>query len=402
MRRSMRRTGDEVTRRLAHIFGGGRGNGSELPKELAEIQENLEARAFGDLVQLELERAKRGGRPLSIVIGELVSEDPEPNGSAPVATTRPLRAVAGVVERQKRQIDSMACIDEATFALALPDTDESGALALSERLRVEIGKAFAEQGHLGVCFGIASFPHHGRTPDALLASAGRAVHTARELGGDRSLLESVEAPSAIVSVGGDADSNQRLEVLLALAETVDIRDQGTSGHSQTVGRYAEQMARELGFPVKLADRVRLAGMLHDLGKVGVPGSVLRKPGPLDESEREQVMKHSEIGAYLIDDPQLADVRDWVLAHQERPDGHGYPHGLKAEQIPLEARILAVADAYESMTSKRPYRSAMSHDSAQSILIACAGSEFDKRVVAAFMRVLEREGLRLSAAPPVAR
>ena len=82
----------------------------------------------------------------------------------------------------------------------------------------------------------------------------------------------------------------------------------------------------------------------------MPGAVLRKPGPLDEAEREQVRKHAEIGARLIDDPQFADVREWVLAHQERPDGHGYPHGLKAEEIPLEARILAVADAYELMTT----------------------------------------------------
>ena len=178
-------------------------------------------------------------------------------------------------------------------------------------------------------------------------------------------MESVETLSAIVCVGsGDAASDQRLEMLLALAETVDIRDHGSGGHSQTVGRHAEQIARELGFPVTTADRVRLAGMLHDVGKVGVPGSVLSKPGPLDEAEREQVQKHSEIGAQLIDDPQFADIREWVLAHQERPDGSGYPHGLKAEEIPLEARILAVADAYESMTSKRPYRAAMTHESAQ--------------------------------------
>ncbi len=391
-----------------HVFGGGRGEDAELPPEFAVLEQNLEAHAFGELVQLELERSKRGGRPLSILIGELV-QDPtegngtEGNGATPSATRRALNVVATVAQNQKRQIDSMACTGDSSFALALPDTDESGALVLAERLRGAIAKAFSEPPQPSVCFGIASFPRHGRSPDALLGAASRAVQAARAVGGDRTLIEGVETLSAIVCVGnGDAASDQRLEILLALAETVDIRDQGIGGHSQTVGRHAEQIARELGFPVKTADRVRLAGMLHDVGKVGVPGAVLRKPGPLDEAEREQVRKHAEIGARLIDDPQFADVREWVLAHQERPDGHGYPHGLKADEIPLEARILAVADAYESMTSVRPYRAAMTHESAQAILSACAGTEFDKRVVAAFMRVLEREGLRFPAAPALVR
>jgi putative nucleotidyltransferase with HDIG domain len=399
-----RRRGDSMRRRLMHVFGGGRGKDADLPQEFAELAENLmEARDFGDLVQLELERSKRGGRPLSILIGELMQGTAEENGAAPPATKRALHVVATVAQNQKRQIDSAALIGDSGFGLVLPDTDESGALVLAERLRGAIGKAFVKQPHPSVCFGIASFPRHGRTPDTLVGAANRAVQAVRALGGDRSLLESAETPSAIVCVGnGDAAGDRRLEILLALAETVDIRDQGTAGHSQTVGRYAEQMARELGFAVKSADRVRLAGMLHDLGKVGVPGSVLRKPGPLDEKEREQVMKHSEIGARLIEDPELADVREWVLAHQERPDGHGYPHGLRGEEIPLEARILAVADAYESMTSMRPYRSAMTHESAQVVLSACAGSEFDERVVAAFMRVLEREGLRFPAAPALTR
>lgn len=388
-----------MKRRLMHVLGGGRGEEAELPREFAEFEQNLEAHAFGDLVQLELERSKRGGRPLSILIGELVQDNAEENGATPSAPESALRVVATVAQNQKRRIDSMASISDNSFALVLPDTNESGALVLAERLRGAIAKKFAEQAHPSVCFGIASFPRHGRTSDALLGAASRAVNAARELGGNRSLMESAETLSAIVCVGsGDAVSDQRLEMLLALAETIDIRDHGSGGHSQTVGRHAEQIARELGFPVTTADRVRLAGMLHDLGKVGVPGSVLSKPGPLDEAEREQVQKHSEIGAQLIDDPQFADIRKWVLAHQERPDGSGYPHGLKGEEIPLEARILAVADAYESMTSKRPYRAAMTHESAQAILSACAGTEFDKRVVAAFMRVLEREGLRFPSAP----
>jgi putative nucleotidyltransferase with HDIG domain len=266
---------------------------------------------------------------------------------------------------------------------------------MAERLRAAISNAFPHGvGTPVVSFGIATFPRHGRTPSALVKAADRALQAVRTLGGEGSLVESAEAPATMVAVScGDELSDQWLETVLALAETVDIRDQGSTGHSQTVGRYAERIARELGLSVKVADRVRLAGVLHDVGKIGVPESVLRKPGPLDESEWELVRKHPEVGARLLADPGLGEVSEWVLAHHERPDGLGYPRGLKAEAIPLEARIVAVADAYESMTTERPYRAALPHTAAQAELIECSGKQFDRRVVAAFMRTLEREGVR---------
>ena len=164
-----------MKRRLMHVFGGGRGEDAELPREFAELEQNLEAHAFGDLVQLELERSKRGGRPLSILIGELVQDNAEENGATPPAPESALRVVATVAQNQKRRIDSMASIGDNSFALVLPDTNESGALVLAERLRGAIAKKFAEQAHPSVCFGIASFPRHGRTSDALLGAASRAV-----------------------------------------------------------------------------------------------------------------------------------------------------------------------------------------------------------------------------------
>lgn len=213
------------------------------------------------------------------------------------------------------------------------------------------------------------------------------------------MLESVETPATIVSVGqGDPGSDGRLETILALVETVDIRDQGRAGHAQTVGRYAEQIARELGLPVKRSDRIRLAAMLHDVGKVAVPGALLAKSGPLDAGEWAAVRKHSEAGASMLVAAGLDEIAEWVLAHHERPDGEGYPRGLAFDEIALEARIIAVADAYESMTSKRPYRDALTHEAAQAELVECAGTQFDERVVDAFMRVLEREGVRSRSRP----
>jgi putative nucleotidyltransferase with HDIG domain len=167
-----------------------------------------------------------------------------------------------------------------------------------------------------------------------------------------------------------------------------VRDAGIARHSQIVGRYSEAMARELGLSPGHTDRVRLAGVLHDVGKVGVPDAILRKPGPLSPEEWAEVTKHPETGARLLGGPSFTDVCSWVLAHHERPDGTGYPHGLRGSQIPLEARILAVADAYEAMTSDRPYRKALSEAEARAELRWGAGDQFDELVVATFLTLLD--------------
>ena len=137
-------------------------------------------------------------------------------------------------------------------------------------------------------------------------------------------------------------------------------------------------------------------MLHDVGKIGVPDSVLRKPGPLTAEDWDEMRKHPEIAGRILDSATIEDIRAWVLAHHERPDGRGYPLGLSSEEIPLQAKILAVADAYEAMTSDRVYRSALSHVEAREELRRAAGTQFDESVVDAFVQVLERMGLE--AAP----
>jgi putative nucleotidyltransferase with HDIG domain len=189
-----------------------------------------------------------------------------------------------------------------------------------------------------------------------------------------------------------------MAIVLELAEATDLRFSGSARHSETVGRYAEMMARELGLSEERIDRIRLAGVLHDVGKVGVPDAILRKPGKLNEAEWAKIAEHPELGAQILEHPGLADVREWVGAHHERPDGRGYPLGLTAEEIPLEPAILAVADSYEAMTSDRSYRSAMSHAEARDELRRCAGAQFDPAVVEAFLAVLERDsGSELPAA-----
>jgi HD-GYP domain-containing protein (c-di-GMP phosphodiesterase class II) len=140
-------------------------------------------------------------------------------------------------------------------------------------------------------------------------------------------------------------------------------------------------------PSEHVKRVEIAGILHDIGKIGLPDAVLQKPGPLGKMELAEIRTHPEIGAQILSGRGLEDLRDWILAHHERPDGTGYPRGVADADIPLEAKILAVADAYEAMIADRVYRDGVDERSARAELLRCAGEQFDSRVVAAFLSVL---------------
>jgi putative nucleotidyltransferase with HDIG domain len=176
--------------------------------------------------------------------------------------------------------------------------------------------------------------------------------------------------------------------VLSLAELVDVNQMGSARHSQVVGRYAEAMAQQLGLRDDHVQRIRLAGILHDVGKIGVRGSILAKPGPLTESEMDEMRTHPEIGARIARNAGLTDIAVWIGAHHERPDGLGYPKGAGEDEIPVEARILAVGDAFEAMTNDRAYRSAMSVAKARQELIDNSGTQFDARVVEVFLSLLD--------------
>jgi putative nucleotidyltransferase with HDIG domain len=179
-----------------------------------------------------------------------------------------------------------------------------------------------------------------------------------------------------------------MERVVEIAKELDLRDQGTARHCQTVACYAEAIARELELAEDVVESVRLAGLLHDVGKIGIPGSIVAKPGPLDDAEWIEMQNHPRIGASILEDAGLEDIREWILAHHERPDGRGYPRGLSDDEIPLEAKILAVADAYEAMTNDRCYRTSIGRVRALDELRRHAGSQFDESVVEAFVTVLD--------------
>jgi putative nucleotidyltransferase with HDIG domain len=182
------------------------------------------------------------------------------------------------------------------------------------------------------------------------------------------------------------------ELLLALSHAIDLRDPDVHDHSKAVARYAVLMAQQLGLAPERVELVRKAGLLHDIGKLGIPEAILFKPARLSAEEYTVVKQHPTLGAAIVSDCRsLHDLIPFIRNHHEHFDGRGYPGGLRGSDIPLEARILSVADAVEAMASDRPYRRGQNVDAILKEIMACAGTQFDATVVDAFVNVVQRQG-----------
>jgi diguanylate cyclase (GGDEF)-like protein/putative nucleotidyltransferase with HDIG domain len=350
-------------------------------------------RGFRELLDLELERARRGGTATAVLVGDLDDFKDINDRSGHQVGDAALQRVARVLSTGKRPIDAAARVGGEVFALIVPDTDHDHAFALAERLRLAVREEFVgEKTPLTISFGLSVYPKHGETAASLLHAADQALYAAKESGRNRTVCHSPALRLGLHTTSdiNDIQGERFVMAVLDMAEAVDLRFSGSARHSETVGRYAEMTARELGLSEWRISRIRLAGILHDIGKAGVPNSILHKPGPLTVEEYELIKQHPELGAQMIEHVSLSDVREWVATHHERPDGLGYPRGLSAGMIPLEARIVAVADAYEAMTSDRPYRDSIGYDAALAELRHGADTQFDAMVVEAFIGALARE------------
>ncbi|MDP1809137.1 MAG: GAF domain-containing protein, partial [Actinomycetota bacterium] len=191
------------------------------------------------------------------------------------------------------------------------------------------------------------------------------------------------------------NDTQFREFIKALSKMVDAKDPYTFGHSEVVTRFSVEVAAELGLSDEETRSIEIGGRLHDMGKIGVSENILNKPGKLTKEEFASVRRHPEIAADILKDTEsLKDIRDLILYHHEHYDGTGYPAGLMGDEIPLGGRILAVADAYDTMMSQRAYREPMSKEAAVAELLRCRGSQFDPRIVDCFLKVISRHNLRL--------
>jgi diguanylate cyclase (GGDEF)-like protein len=267
------------------------------------------------------------------------------------------------------------------FAIIASDSNPRAAVALAQRIHSAVRNDPELAGHaVTISIGIGTFPAHADSSRSLLLAADRALYHAKQSGRDQIITYGPLVEDELTVDQHRRHSSSHLDAVILLSETLDLRDVSTSAHSQTVARYAAMIARELGLDAERTERIRLAGMVHDLGKIGVPDHVLLNPGALSPQELQQMQSHPELGAHILQSASLHDLAAWVLAHHERPDGMGYPLGLSGDAISLEARILAVADAYEAMTSDRPYRAAMPAQAAKQELLRHRGTQFDPTVI----------------------
>jgi diguanylate cyclase (GGDEF)-like protein/putative nucleotidyltransferase with HDIG domain len=210
-------------------------------------------------------------------------------------------------------------------------------------------------------------------------------HTTKSVGQLRESNSALQRQADVISALNE-------ELLLALSHVIDLRDPDVQGHSKAVARYAELVAQQLGLPLDRVERVRKAGLLHDIGKLGIPETILFKPARLSLDEYEVVKQHAALGADIVADCRsLQALVPFIRHHHERFDGQGYPSQLRSFDIPLEARILSVADAVEAMASDRPYRRGQAAESILSEIMAHAGTQFDATVVDAFVRVVRQRG-----------
>lgn len=384
------RAGSEAHEMLLHLVSLG-----ELSIDKALLYEQSQEQARHDsltgllghrVFHEELTALLAIGRPFSMLLFDIDNFKQINDLNGHQIGDRALRLVSDALRRGTRSGDTVFRIGGEEFCALLPGLTEKDACAAANALRQSVASlASALPNPVTVSIGVASFPAHGSTRDELLACADAAMYASKRGGKNRVSVAGEEAP--------DTPIRSRRETGLDLLQD---KDPDTVSHSLRVSILSVEIARVLAVNEDRLDDLSTAARLHDIGKIAVPDAILAKPGPLDEDEFALVKTHTIVGAELLTSWGLPGPGAIVRQHHERIDGTGYPLGLAAEQISLEARIIHVADAYTAMTRDRPYRTALPQDEALAELARHAGSQFDPEVVAALVSV-ERD--RPSARSP---
>jgi diguanylate cyclase (GGDEF)-like protein len=297
-----------------------------------------------------------------------------------------LRRVAELLSAEAMAGSFVARYGPDEFLLVAPLAEQPEMVDAVEAMRNrmhELAVQFGESEELpvSVSAGVALFPDHADSVTELLSAAAVAVGEAKGSGGDSVCVARI-GPGERVATGS-------FDVLRGLVIAVDTKDRYTKRHSEDVARYAVFLAERLGFDEDLRHTIHLAGLLHDVGKIGIPDALLRRPGKLTAEEYEIFKQHVALGDAIVRDvPKVDVVRAGIRHHHERWDGHGYLDGLEGEEIPVIARLLAVADAFSAMTTTRPYRKALSVDEALKRLGDAAGTQLQEDLVVAFISGIE--------------
>jgi diguanylate cyclase (GGDEF)-like protein len=341
--------------------------------------------AIAALLAEELETARTGESPIGVALVDVDNFRLFNDTHGHEAADEVLLRVAELVSREG-PAGHVARYGPDEFLIVHPGTGVAEMEAAVARLQAgleEVSVQFGDSERLpvSVSVGICAYPEHAASVTELLSAAAVALSEAKSSGGDGVRVAHIGEEDRVVSGS--------LDVLQGLVIAVDTKDRYTKRHSEDVARYAVFLAQRMGLDEEMQRTLQLAGLLHDIGKIGIPDVILRKPSKLTAEEYGMFQQHVALGDAIVRDvPNVDVVRAGIRHHHERWDGDGYLEGLEGEQIPLIGRILAVADAFSAMTTTRPYRKALPITEALKRLGDAAGTQLQEELVAAFIAGIE--------------
>ncbi|MDQ6749721.1 MAG: diguanylate cyclase [Actinomycetota bacterium] len=347
---------------------------------------------FHDTLDRELDRADRYGHSVSVIMLDLDSFKKLNDEFGHAEGDRVLKEVATTLQAACGDSDSAYRLGGDELAVVMPLASAAHAKAMARG----IARAVVElEVGVTISYGVGEWPQDGPSKSLLLFNADRALYSAKPESpapaGKRSRPE--RRPDAGEEEGedlwGDRTDRQLRSVTNALARAVDAKDSYTRSHSETVAQLCALIGKELGFQGAGLEQLQLAGLLHDVGKIGIADAILQKPSRLTAAEYEVMKTHTRLGHKIVCGAELEQEAGWILHHHEQPDGRGYPEGLQGEKVPLESRVILVADAFEAITSDRPYRKGRPVGDALAELERYAGTQFDPRCVDALRKTLSR-------------
>src|SRR3990167_497288 len=426
--------------------GPEKANKMDTPSMMDELTLLYNHKFLMDAVSMEFTKAQKQGLALSIILLDIDDFQTITNDLGPAAGDKVLIEVAKTIKNSTRDVDIVGRCGGEKFCVILPNTHLKRATAGAERVRNLIISRLFKEGQVSfnitVSLGVSCISE-ADTASArdLLEHADMRLYADKQRGRNRVLYkkdapdesptpeqrESAVSPSAtapsipasptssrmqnasLMQYGAKTLSALYIQSIRALVNALELKDGYTATHSYMVSHYAAALTTKFGLPQDLVEVIRAAGLLHDVGKVGVPDGVLNKNGPLSQEEFAVVKTHPVLSIKVLNDLVfLRKELEIVRYHQEKYDGTGYPYALKGENIPLGARILAICDTFEAMTANRPYRKALPVETAVVELKKCAGTQFDPKLVKVFIdslpeilsaRQIYLEGLRKTVELP---
>ena len=348
-------------------------------------------RYFQERLNEEIARCSRFGDIFSLIFLDVDLFKRYNDTYGHLAGDEILKLLGQVIMQSIRTIDIGFRYGGDEFAILLPGTPLNGASRVAERIRQGVETATSNEGMETCSLGIASWPTDGLTREETTRAADAALYDAKQSGRNKVCLACEVLPAKELRTA-KTDNLQEDSAILnricILAASVDARDYHACEHSKKVSQYATNISIAFGYSPDRVERIRTAALFHDIGKVSIPDQLLMKAGPLVAEDWELIHAHPNLGVAILQHvDSLKDCLAAVQYHHERYDGTGYPAGLKGDNIPLDARIMAVADSFDAMTSPRPYRSALSVQEAIEEIRRGAGNQFDSKVVQAFLSTI---------------